>query len=676
MKKWTVGTPDRSVVNKLMINCGTTSLTASVLASKGYTSSDEVVEKLSVQEFSDPFLIRDMQLAADAINEAIENESRICVYGDYDCDGIMAAVMLYSYLLEAGADVEYYIPERSVGYGLNKEAVRRIADNGIDLIITVDNGISAIEEADYIYELGMKLVVTDHHQQGEELPRAEAVVDPHRHDDTSPFKLMCGAGIVLKLIAALDGGDYTMAVEQFADLAAIATVADVVPLVGENRLLVSCGMQLIDHTDRPALIALKEVSMLADKAIDTRSIGFGLAPRINASGRFGSPASAAELLLCEDYDEAIVTAQELDTLNNLRKSEENSILAEIYGMIAEDPQLVRGRVIFLCGEGWHHGVIGIVAARIMEQFGKPTFIASEENGEIRGSARSFGDFSIFAALTAASEVLEKFGGHPGAGGFTIKNGLAGEFRELLEAYAMKEHRVMPVASLSAECRVTPMELTPNMIDSLSVLEPYGTGNEKPLFYLEEAKILSIMPVSGNKHTKIRFHLVSSDYEGMLFWTPTTALCFKVGDVCDIMANLSVNRFRNAVNSEVIIADIRPHGFQQSRYFAAKAAFEAFMRGEELPENYYPSMYPEREDVVSIYKTIPEGGVPADTLYIRLMMSGINYCKFCVSVEALRQLGLVRVDPANSKIERVKVSQKADLSSAPVLVSLRAKLGKE
>ena len=455
MKKWSVGIPDRNTVLKLMTGCSVTSLTASAIASKGYESPDSVIKSLNVGELSDPFLIKDMKEAADTINAAIDCGERICIYGDYDCDGVMATVILYSYLLETGADVTYYIPERAEGYGLNNGAIDRIAADGVKLIVTVDNGIAAISEAEHIYGLGLRLVVTDHHQQGEKLPRAEAVVDPHRHDCFSPFKYMCGAGIALKLIAALDGGDCTMALEQFGDLAAIATVADIVSLTGENRFLASYGIQLIENTDRPSLMALKEVCGLTDKPINSQSLGFGIAPRINAAGRFGSPKTAARLFLCEDYDDALVIAQELDGLNNMRKQAENDIIAEIYSMIDNDPSLVYGRVIFLCGKDWHHGVIGIVASRIMEQFGKPCFIASDSGGEIRGSARSFGEFSIFEALSYAQEVLEKFGGHPGAGGFTVKSGMSADFGRLLEEYALKDHKVMPQATLAADAPATP-----------------------------------------------------------------------------------------------------------------------------------------------------------------------------------------------------------------------------
>jgi len=671
MKKWNVSAPDRSTVSKLMLGCKVTSLTAAALASKGYSSPDSVMSSLQTGELSDPFLIKDMQIAADILNEAVENGDKICVYGDYDCDGVTAAAILCSYLTEIGADVVSYIPERSEGYGLNIAAVDRIAEMGVQLIVTVDNGIAAIAEAEHIYECGMRLVVTDHHQQGETLPRAEAVVDPHRHDDFSPFKYGCGALIALKLCAAMDGGDYTMALEQFGDLAAVATVADIVSLTGENRFIVSYGLNLLNNSDRPAIMALKEVCGINDKTLTSFDIGFGIGPRINASGRFGSPKTALDLLLCEDYDEALALARQLDELNSSRKSSENQIISEIYAMADKDPSLLRGRVIFICGKGWHHGVIGIAASRIMEQFGKPCFIASEDNGEIRGSARSFGDFSVFDALTAASEALSKFGGHPGAGGFTIKPGMTGIFHSLLEDYALREHSVMPVAELTADAVVTSSELTVDNIRGLSVLEPFGMGNTKPQFCIDDAELADVVPLSGGAHSKLVFILGGSRHEALFFRRPPAELPVKKGDRFDMIVTLSVNEFRGTESPSLIISDIRLHGFGQDKYFAALNSFEAFMREEKLPANYYPAMLPERDDVVRLYKAIPDGGINSDALYLRLADSRMNYCRFCVAAEALRELGLVGITSSDQRITKLPVTKKADLDAAPVLARLRA-----
>lgn len=672
MKNWTIVRPDRNIVQKLTTECGISSLTASVLASKGYSSPDSVMDNLELKELSDPFLIKDMKEAADTINSAIDNNERICVYGDYDCDGIMSTVILYSYLLETGADVIYYIPERSEGYGLNNKAIEKISEQGTKLIVTVDNGISAVAESEYIYSLGMKLVVTDHHQQGETLPRAEAVVDPHRHDCFSPFKYLCGAGVALKLIAAIDDGDCTMALEQFGDLAAIATVADIVSLTGENRFLVSYGMELINNTERPSLIALKEVAKIDGKPINSRSIGFGIAPRINASGRFGSPKTAAELFLCEDYDEALSMAQELDRLNNERKKSENEIISEIYSMIDENPDIVRERVIFICGKDWHHGVVGIVASRIMERFGKPCFIASEHNGEIRGSARSFGTFSVFGALSYASGTLEKFGGHLGAGGFTIKNGMKDEFHSLIENYALENHRIMPVFTVTADTEILPDEISVQNVDGLKVLEPYGFENEKPLFYIGNAQITEILPVSNGKHSKLRINFGNVKAEALVFFTEPSALIVGKNDICDMIVTLETNEFRGNTTVSIIVNDIRPHRFEQNKYFAALNAFEAFMRKEELPEKYYRIMLPSRDESVKIYKHILDAGINSDKLYMQLS-SEMNYCKFSVAVESFRQLRLITVSSSDTIIKRVPVSKKYDLDSAPVIISLKKKI---
>lgn len=673
MKKWSTKNYDRSIASKLSLSCSVSSLTAAVLAAKGYSSAESVMERLELNELSDPFLIKDMKIAADTINKAVEDGTRICVYGDYDCDGIMASVILYAYLLEIGADAVYYIPERSEGYGLNKNAIDKLHEDGVELIVTVDNGISAIDEAEHIYSLGMKLIVTDHHQQGETLPHAEAVVDPHRHDDCSPFKSACGAVIALKLVAALDDGDYTMALEQFGDLAAIATVADIVSLTGENRFIVRYGLNLINNTDRFALMALKEVSGLTDKHVDSHSIAFGLGPRINAAGRFGSPETAMELFLSEEYETAMEFAQELDSLNNARKSEENIIISEIYSILDSDPSILRDRVICICGNGWHHGVIGITASRIMEKFGKPCFIASEENGELRGSARSFGNFSVFEALTAASEVLEKFGGHPAAGGFTIKSGMFDEFRRIINKFAMDNCKDMPLPELSADMTVTAADLTVENVNGLNVLEPFGTDNQKPLFLIENAEITDIIPLSGGAHSKIRIKLDGIAYEALMFRRQPLSLPVQRGDLCDMIATLGTNTFKNKTYVSIFISDIRKHAFEQDKYFAALGAFEAHMRGEELPENYYPVMLPSRETAAAIYKLIPEDGITADNLYFRISSAKLNYCRFCASVEAMRQLGLIVMYSADSIIQRVKVSQKADLNSAPVLVSIREKI---
>lgn len=669
MKKWELDFPDRKYISNLAFKCGVSTLTAAVLASRGYITPEAVMEAFEASELSDPFLLKDMEAAADTINEALENGEKICVYGDYDCDGVMATVMLYSYLLESGADVVYYIPQRSEGYGLNTDAIRQLHDQGVQLIITVDNGITAVREAELIYELGMKLVITDHHQPGESIPYAEAVVDPHRNDCFSPFKFLCGAGVVLKLIAALDGCDYTMALEQFGDLAAIATVADIVRLTGENRFIVSYGMNLIENTDRPALAALKKVCGLDDKSIDSHSIGFGLAPRINAAGRFGSPDIAVRLFLSEDEDEAAQLAAELDSLNTQRKDEEAEIINMIYSMIDADPMLLRKRVIFLCGKGWHHGVIGIVASKITEQFGKPCFIASECDGEIRGSARSFGEFSVFEALMYCEASLEKYGGHPGAGGFTIKEGMAQEFDRLLQEFALKNHQVMPDYVIKPDAAVSPVELQPQNVKGLQLLQPFGCCNEKPIIYIKSALVTDILPVKNGIHTKLRLKFGNVSFNAFVFRTSPENISIFKNDVLDFLVTLDTYEFRGSEFVSAVVKDYSKNSGELSVFADDMRRVECVLRNEKISLAECQRLRPVRDEVAAIYKRIPDEGIASETLFSKMKQNVFNYGKFLVAVEAMRQLGLITYTASNDRILRCRVTQKVDLMSAPILLRL-------
>lgn len=674
MRKWNIKQPSKSVIAELMKTGGLTSLASSVLASRGHSSMNSVMEKFEVNELSDPFLIKDMDKATEKINLAIDGFLKICIYGDYDCDGIMSTVMLYTFLCEIGADVVYYIPERSEGYGLNADAIRKLSADGVDLIITVDNGISAIKEAELIYELGMSLIVTDHHQPGEELPKAEAIVNPHRKDCFSPFKYLCGAGVVLKLISALDGGDYTMALEQFADLASIATVADIVDLSGENRFIVETGMRLIENTERPGLIALLEISGLLNKKINSSSLGFMIAPRINASGRFGSPKTAVQLLLCEDEEEATSIARELNSLNIQRKETEEHITSEIHKKVSENNSLTAKRVLFFCGKDWSHGVIGIVASRIQDFYEKPCFIMSEINGEIRGSARSFGDFSIYKALEYCKDCLEKFGGHHGAGGFTVKNGKLEEFDARLQEYALINHKIMPVLSYDIDYAVSPEELTIDNINGIKILEPFGAGNESPLFMINNAQIEKISPISAGKHSKLQVSYGNKLVDIVIFRCSPEETGLMRGDICNFAVRLDINEYNNKEYISIIAVDYRKKGLEQNKIISAVNAYESFLRDEELPISYYQSMYPEREDAVLVYTNISESGINIDTLYSLVFPKGINYCKMKIALDALTELSLIKYDYSTRKVKRVKAEKRADLSSAPILVKLREKIG--
>ena len=673
MKKWTIGKPEPKAVDTLSNQGGLSSVCAGVLASRGIDTIEKAAEFFNQQEggnqLSDPFLIRDMQEAADALLSAVDEGKRICIYGDYDCDGITATAVLYSYLECMDGNVEYYINQRSEGYGLCKDAVRRLAESGVELIVTVDNGISAIEEAKLVAELGMELIITDHHQPGDELPEAVAVVDPHRSDDMSPFKDLCGCGVALKLIAAMDGGDYSSALEQFSDLTAIATIADIVPLKSENREIVRRGLKYLENTENMGLQALMGIAGVKIPVTSTNA-AFSIAPRINASGRFGSASEAVDLLLCEDPEEAEEMAKRLNQLNNERRKTEADIMDEIKASILANPEILNKRVLFLYGEGWHHGVIGIVAAKLVDRFGKPVFILSDDDDYARGSARSVEGFSIHKALTACAEVLTKFGGHSGAGGFSLMKSDIDNFDNALQKYAADNFPVMPVLTLHADKLITPQELSVQSINSLSMLEPCGEGNPQPLFAMLSVRLLDFAALSGGAHTKLKLTYGNSGFYGLMFGMKTAEFPYKAGDIRDILAYPEINTYNGNTSVSIRIADIRKSGIKQQQYFAAKDAYEKYKRGEGAEKALIPRIVPDRTDLAAIYRAVTENTVSFDSVYSAVHSDAINYCKFRLALDIFEELGLFTVDRYCETVSRIPTKTKVDLDSSAILSELK------
>ncbi|MGN1101493.1 MAG: single-stranded-DNA-specific exonuclease RecJ, partial [Huintestinicola sp.] len=538
IKKWLINTPDEKAVWELSSKGELSLPAARTLVSAGIDTIDKAVSFFGQQEekdfdmgFSDPFLIRDMDRACELLNEAVDSGELICVYGDYDCDGVTATAVLSGYLMDIGGNVITYINERSEGYGMNPEAVQKLHERGVSLIVTVDNGISAIDEAALCKEMGITLIITDHHQPRETLPEAAAVVDPHRPDCPSFYKDYCGCGLALKLIAAMEGGDMERAIEQYSDLAAIATVADVVPLTGENREIVRYGLHYLENTENEGLRALIDKSGLKPPYSST-SAAFTLAPRINAAGRIGSPSDALKLLLSETSEEAEEYAEKVCALNTERKEYENKIIADIAAQIKEDSTLLDGRVLVFRGKGWHHGVIGIAAARCVEKFGKPVFLMSADEGEteLRGSARSIEGLNVFKALSFAEETLTKFGGHSGAGGFSLEEDNFPMFEQKLEEYAGMQaaEGVQCVPIIQVSGAISPSELTVQGVKGLTVLEPFGEGNPRPVFLLQGCRIDDIISLSNGAHTKLSVSAGGTQITGLMFGTKTDEFPLKRG----------------------------------------------------------------------------------------------------------------------------------------------------
>lgn len=669
MHKWKIGKPVKAVSDELMLKGGLSKLCADVLSARGIGGYDEAAAFFSNSEPSDPFTAQDMDKAAQLISEAVDSMTNICIYGDYDCDGITATAALYSYLECLGANVSFFINERAEGYGLNSDNIRKLHERGTELIITVDNGISAISEADLIYELGMRLIVTDHHQPSETLPRAEAVVDLHRTDDLSRFKDLCGCGLVLKLIAAMEDGDHTAAMEQFSDLAAIATVADVVPLRGENRYIVSTGLHYLENTANIGLKALIEASGMKPPYTST-GLAFTLAPRINAAGRFGSATDAVRLLLTEDEEEAKLLADILCGYNKTRQETEKGIMSEISAAVKADPFIADRRVSVFYGKGWHHGVIGIAAARVMERTGKPTFIISEENGEARGSARAPEGFHVFEALSYCSSVLTKFGGHSGAGGFSLLPEKVGEFTELLQKFAAEGCGDINSVS-QADKALMPDDLSVEEVGSLSVLEPFGAGNPRPMFLMHGAKINAVQALSEGKHTKLSLDYGGVTVSGLMFGQPTDKFGYAAGDMMDMLVYPELNTYNGRTSVNVRINECRKCGVSQQKYFAAKDAYEALRRGEAVSPALMARIAPERPELVKVYKAVKKEFLPFDNIFSAVSDDSMNFCKFMVCIDIFEEKGLIETDRFYMTARLVEGAARVDIETSEILKALRA-----
>ena len=674
MKKWKINKSDEKLAVQFAARCDINKLALEVLTSRGYTDFDDVVEYFSAAELSDPFLLKDMDKAVSTIEKMIDDYRLICIYGDYDCDGITSTAILYNYLESMGANVMYYIPERSEGYGMNVNAVKSLAQQGVELIITVDNGISAIEEAKLIKELGMTLVVTDHHQPSEILPEAAAVVDPHRADCPSTFKDLAGVGVAFKLCAALDGGSYDAVLEQYVDICAIGTIADVVPLTGENRTIVKQGLEYLKNTENQGLCRLFELAVLDRNAISSTDVSFRIAPVINASGRFGSPLTAVKALLSEDEGDADSYVSQLIELNSMRKQTENEIISQILEHIDKYPQTLDHSAMVLWGKNWHPGVIGIVSSKILELYGKPNFIISiDDDGNARGSARSIHGFDVFDCLCHCSELFEKFGGHECAGGFSLNSENIGALCCKVYEYADAITKA-PIQELKADKVLMPADITVENVKGLKALEPFGAENPAPAFAILGATVRNIIPLSQGKHTKIDFEYGGYNGQALFFSLSPEKACFGVGDRIDMLVRLEVNSFRGNETVSIKVIDHRLSGVKQERYFAARQYYEKLMRGEDMPSAFIQKMIPDRNDLIKVYKYIKnKGATTLDHMFMSLGSEDMNYCKMRVCVDIFSEKELVEYKPATMKVCAAQVSHKVDLEDSPTLVRLRRML---
>ena len=528
-----------------------------VLASRGVENPQQARALLRCDgPLDDPFLMTDMALAAGRVAVAIENREKIAVFGDYDVDGITATCLLYEFLRSCGADCVTYIPGRmEEGYGLNPTAIRQLAAQGVKLIVTVDCGITAVAEAELCKEMGIDLVITDHHECKECLPDAVAVVDPHRPDCTYPHKTLSGVGVAFKLAAALCGSQEQV-LDSYADMVCLGTVADVMLMQGENRVFVDRGLEMMRTCPRLGIAALMAECGCAPETVNAMSIGFMLAPRINAAGRMEKIELATELFLTDDEDRAAELAKALCDLNRQRQTVESEIYEQVTASLAlEAPPAA----IVLKGETWHQGVVGIVASRIAEEYHCPTFLICMDGDHGKASSRSYGGFNLFAALTELSPLLESYGGHELAAGFTIHRDRIDDFRREITRYAKEFFAQTDTRTeLDVDCAVMPEVLTVAGIDSLKTLEPCGNGCPKPMLMMEKLQVERITMVGGGRHMRLRLRCGHYGFNAIYFSaTPQTA-SVEPGDLVDVAFQPHVNEFRGERSVQMNVQDIRPH----------------------------------------------------------------------------------------------------------------------
>jgi single-stranded-DNA-specific exonuclease len=666
MKRWSLRQPVQDTAGDLA---------SQVLAARGFNIN------LENTGFADPLLIRDMDKAAAIIKAALCAGEKIVVFGDYDCDGVTGTVMLYQYLAAQGGEVDWYIPSRDEGYGLNIAAIDSLSEKGAQLIITVDNGISCAEEAAYIKQKGIKLVITDHHTVPDVMPEADAVVNPKRLDDSSPFKELAGCGVVLKLIMAIED-DIEGVLEQFADLAALGTIGDVVPLLGENRVIVKRGLEIMPFTENIGLYKLLKHSGFSldkdDGRLTAGAISFTACPRINVAGRFAHARLAAELLLSETEELAEVRSAELTELNNSRREVEAVILGEVDSLIMQDPAILSERVLIISGEGWHDGIIGIVSSRLMTKWGKPNIVInSEKGGEfVRGSARSIDGFPLvplFEHCNSEEVLLEKFGGHVKAAGFTAKAVNLPALTQRIKAYSAEHFPEMPFDIMNIDKVLSPEDLTLENVATLQTLAPLGEGNPIPLFLIPGCVILSKKPLKDGKFLSFNVRFGNMVQKILNFGSSFSDFNFDNNQSVDILVTLDINEYNGTKSVSAQLKDIRLSGCNQDRYFAALRTYEALVRGECIGSGLEARILPEKGDIKIVYDILRSGSadMDAERAFAQAAAKGINYCKYRIILDILKEFNLIEFNLINNKIKLIPAASKADLESSVMLARVKS-----
>ena len=687
--RWTGGDYDEAAARSLR-GAGYPALLAALLSARGVSSPEEAALLLDRErELShSPYLMKDMDKAAARIRRALADGERMAVFGDYDVDGITSTVLLVDYLRSRGADCLKYIPRRvEDGYGLGKEALRALMDQGVTLVITVDCGITGVEEALFAREIGVDLVITDHHECKDVLPRAAAVVDPRRSDCPYPFKHLAGVGVALKLVLALGRGREEALFARYCTLAAIGTVADVMPMTGENRTIVCRGLEAIGGTDFLGLRALLQETGLADREVTSIQIGFVLAPRINAAGRMGEAELAADLLLTGDPARAELLARELCGLNRERQAVEQEIFAQAVEQIEFLPDGERSALVLSSGS-WHQGVVGIVASRLSEKYSCPSFMIHLQNGLGKGSCRSYGGFNLFAALESCQDLLVDFGGHELAAGFNIREEDIPAFRRRMNRCVCEFcNGEKPVSSLAVDVVIRdPGWVTLEEMEALSRLEPYGAGNERPVFAVMGARVESLQGVGQNRHLKLRLAMGEQRFDAIFFSATAAACGVAPGMRVDAAFHLQINEFRGVSSVQLQLVDLRPAAEPSQRERECLELIARLTAGGPVSAAEALRLLPERRQFAALWRAVvrlePETEDAVTCLPALRRLAGAldgteSFLRAALGLEVFAERGLVTLERREDMmIVRPRPGCRADLEQSVYMRRLRRILGQD
>ena len=666
MRRWNEAKLDTNLAAELAEACEIHPFLALLLTARGLDTPEEIYSFLIGQEEEvDPFDFADMDKAVTRIRQAIDSHQRVLIYGDYDVDGITSTVLLYTYLQRQGVDVLYAIPSRKDGYGLHASSIEWAAEQGADLIITVDTGVAALEEIALANKAGIDVVVTDHHQPGEVLPQAVAVVDPHRVDCASSYKNFAGVGVAFMLVCALEQ-DSEAVFTHYGDLLALGTLADMMPLQGFNRDLMRRCLQLLDTSARPGLMALRHLAGMKDKPLTVATVSYCYAPRLNAAGRMADPDVAVRLLLSDDEEECRVLAEEIQNLNLQRQQATNDILDQVDRQLEQHPEWLYDRVLVVSGVEWHDGLLGLVAARLQDRYGKPAIaLTLGADGVAHGSCRSLQGFSMYDALTACSDLLTQYGGHEMAAGVTLPVASVAAFHKAINAYAAANYPTMPVSSLDVAVRIRPDQINAEKVALMQVLEPFGCGNPAPLFGLYRMQLDNITAIGGGKHLRLSLSRDGVRINAVMFQMTPEEFPMACGSTVNCVVSLERNEYRGNTTVNVRVRDISFTDTDRDQLMRELIEFEQILRGEYRPDPTRVLL--SREQQLHFYSLLRASrdwnGTP-EQLRHALGADAPSCLQLLVALEIWRQAGLLEWYDRGERIsiKLLPTEGKADLTA--------------